>query len=479
MLVLNLRGIQPYVRESWAVAWPMILVMFFQFSIGIADVYVAGMLGSDILAAMGYVGQLYWTLMILANAISVGTVSMVAQAYGANSRMGVGYVSANSLTMGLLVSGVMTVLATTYSSELISAAGMPNEIRSTAESFIEIFSLVLIPTYIMIISGGILRASGRVKIAMINSCSAAILNVICLFVLVFGFGPLPSMGYEGIAWSTALATTVGMILNLTSILTGPFRITRDSIRKPLGKCIKNLVRLGVPTALQQTAWNAGTLVVYFLVTKLQGSQVTALAAMAAGVRIEAIIFLPIFALNMAAAVVTGNRLGGKNLQAARDGAKATAALCLSIILIPAAAIFIFAPELSGLLTNDPEVLKEMTRYLRINMLAEPFFAVGISLSGALQGAGDTFGTMRIIFTGMWLIRIPFILFAIYVLETGPTGVWICMALSVVIMCGLLIHRFMGNKWIYMSMDKTKKTMLWESCLPMEATIPSVTYKPED
>ena len=130
----------------------MILVMFFQFSIGIADVYVAGMLGSDILAAMGYVGQLYWTLMILANAISVGTVSMVAQAYGANSRMGVGYVSANSLTMGLLVSGVMTVLATTYSSELISAAGMPNEIRSTAESFIEIFSLVLIPTYIMIIS---------------------------------------------------------------------------------------------------------------------------------------------------------------------------------------------------------------------------------------------------------------------------------------------------------------------------------------
>ncbi|MCX5873089.1 MAG: MATE family efflux transporter [Deltaproteobacteria bacterium] len=452
----------------------MILVMFFHFSIGITDVYVAGLLGSDILAAVGYVGQLYWTLMILASAISVGTVSMVSQAYGANSKLGVGYVSANSMTLGLLISSAITLIARIYSEELVGAAGMPYEIRGIAEKFIKIFSLVLIPTYLMIITGGIMRASGRVKLAMLNSCAASILNVIGDFVLVFGWGPIPALGYEGIAWSTAFATTLGMCLNLFIIFTGPFRITPASIGRPLGKCIKNLVKLGVPTALQQTAWNAGTLVVYFLITRLEGSQVTALAAMTAGVRVEAIIFLPIFAFNMAAAVITGNSLGAKNLEAARDGAKATAALCLTIILLPATAIFVYAPELSGFLTSDPAVLEEMTRYLRINMLAEPFFAVGISLSGALQGAGDTFGTMRIIFTVMWLIRIPMILFAIYVLKTGPTGIWCCMAVSVVIMCGLLIHRFRGNKWTRASLDKTSETMLWESCLPVdENSRPSV------
>ncbi|MGC8604657.1 MAG: MATE family efflux transporter [Desulfomonilaceae bacterium] len=472
MSIFDIKEVRNHLKESWAIGWPMILVMFFQFSIGIADVYVAGLLGSDVLASVGYVGQLYWTLMILANAISVGTVSMVSQAYGAGSKVGVGHISANSLTMGIVVSGIITLVSWKCSHEIIELSGMPDSIRGIAGNFIKIFSLVLMPTYLMIITSGILRASGRVKIAMLFGCAASLLNVIGDFVLVFGWGPIPSFGYQGIAWSTALATTLGMCLNLSVTFVGPYRITMASMSKPFGKCLKNLVRLGVPTALQQTAWNAGTLVVYFLITRLEGSQVTALAAITAGVRVEAIIFLPIFAFNMAAAVVTGNRLGAKDFAGARAGAKVTAFLCVSIIMVPAATIFVFAPGISSFLTTDPTVLGEMTSYLRINMLAEPFFAFGISLAGALQGAGDTFGTMRIIFASMWLFRIPFIMFAIYALNISPTGIWWCMAISVVIMCVLIVYRFRGDKWTHASIDKIKNKMLWESCIPVERTLGS-------
>ena len=71
-----LLDVRPFIREAWTLGWPMIMIMFFQFAIGITDVYVAGLLGTDVLAAVGYVGQLYWTLIILANAVTVGTVSM-------------------------------------------------------------------------------------------------------------------------------------------------------------------------------------------------------------------------------------------------------------------------------------------------------------------------------------------------------------------------------------------------------------------
>ncbi|MDA8407650.1 MAG: MATE family efflux transporter [Deltaproteobacteria bacterium] len=474
MSIYEVREVRQHMKESWAIGWPMMLVMFFQFSIGIADVYVAGLLGSDVLASVGYVGQLYWTLMIFANAISVGTVAMVSQAYGARSGTGIGHISSNSMTMGIVVSGLITAISWRYAHEIIDLSGMPDSIRGIAENFIKIFSLVLMPTYLMIISSGILRASGRVKMAMVFSCAASLVNVVGDFVLVFGWGPIPSFGYQGIAWSTAFATTLGMCLNLSAIFTGPYRITVGSMGRPSGKCLRNLVRLGVPTALQQTAWNAGTLVVYFLITRLEGSQVTALAAITAGVRVEAIIFLPIFAFNMAAAVVTGNRLGARDFSGARAGAKVTAFLCVSIIVVPTAAVFIFAPGISSFLTTDPAVLGEMTRYLRINMLAEPFFAFGISLAGALQGAGDTLGTMRIIFASMWLFRIPSIIFAIYALKISPTGIWWCMAISVVIMCVLIVYRFRGDKWMHASMDKSKKTMLWEACLPLQAKLPTVT-----
>jgi Na+-driven multidrug efflux pump len=228
--------------------------------------------------------------------------------------------------------------------------------------------------------------------------------------------------------------------------------------------MRNLVKLGIPPALQQTAWNAGTLVIYFLVGHMEGGQITALAAMTAGVRIEAIIFLPIFALNMAAAVLTGNRIGAGDVASARSAAKATAALCILIIFLPTLAIFTFAPWISTLLTSDPAVYEEMTRYLRINMLGMPFMAIGVTFSGALQGAGDTYATMRIIFIGMWLLRIPFILAVIHLLRAGATGVWWAMTISIIIMCGMLIMRFRGEAWTKASVDKKNKTLLWEACL---------------
>ena len=396
--------------------------MFFQFAIVLTDVYVAGFFGTDVLAAVGYVAQLYWTLMIMANGLSMGTVSMVSQAYGAKSSDGVGCITANSLLVALCVSGVLTVVAQLISrincASRRNAGGNSDHSRIFHHGSFHSFSF---PRTSSIITGGVLRSSGRIHITMINSLVAASVNVMGELALSFGWGPIPAIGYIGIAWATAIATTLGMSLNLIYVFSGPSRVTLRSLTTPLFGCIKNLVKLGVPTALQQTAWNVGTLMVYFLVAHFRGGEVTALAAMTAGVRIEAIIFLPIFALNMASAVLTGNRLGAGDVAGARSGAKVTAMLCLAIILLPALGIFIFAPVISSLLTQDPAVLQEMTRYLRVNMIGMPFMAIGVTLSGALQGAGDTFATMRIIFTGMWLLRIPLILGAIYILQTSASG----------------------------------------------------------
>ncbi|MFC1835280.1 MATE family efflux transporter [Thermodesulfobacteriota bacterium] len=456
--------VRPFIADAWDLGWPMILIMFFHFAIGLTDVYVAGYLGTEVLAAVGYVGQLYFTLIILANAITVGTVSMVSQAYGAGSSEGVGSITSHSVLAGLGFAGILTVVTGLFPGALVRLAGMPSEIQEIARAFIQIFSLALIPSYLTIITGGILRASDRVRITMRNAFVAAVINVFGDVVLAFGWGPIPELGYRGIAWASAGATTVGMILNLAHVFRGSGGFSIDVLFNPVFRCLKSLIKLGGPSALQQVAWNTGTLVVYFLVGRLKEGEVTALAAMTGGLRIEAIIFLPIFALNMAAAVLTGNRLGVGDVSGARSGAKATALLSLLIIIGPAVAMFIYAPLLSRMLTDDPGVLFEMTRYLRINMACMPFLAVGVALGGALQGAGDTLATMRIIFTGMWLVRIPAILISVHVLNLGALGVWCCMTLSIIVLCILMMNRFLGDAWTTASVDKKNNTMLWEACL---------------
>jgi Na+-driven multidrug efflux pump len=133
-------------------------------------------------------------------------------------------------------------------------------------------------------------------------------------------------------------------------------------------------------------------------------------------------------------------------------------------MIPCMIIFALAPHLSRLLSDDHAVVEEMSRYLRINMVGSPFMAVGVVLSGALQGAGDTFATMRIIFTGMWIFRIPLILVVIYELGWGAIGIWCSMTVSIILMCALLALRFRGEAWISASKEKGKNTMLWEACV---------------
>ncbi len=444
--------------------WPMILIMFFQFAIGLTDAYVAGYLGTNVLAAVGYVGQVYFTLIILANGLTVGTVSMVSQAYGADSSEGVGNVTAHAVCAGIVVSGLMTATASAFPEQLVRFTGMPLEIQGIAVEFVEIFSMVLVPAYVMIISSGVLRASDRVHIAMLNSFISALANVGGDIVLAFGWGPIPALGYQGIAYASAVAITLGMILNMMHLCTGPARITLRKLVSPIPRCVRNLARLGLPSAIQNVAWNTGTLVVYFLVGQLQAGEITALAAMTGGLRFEAIIFLPMFALNMAAAVLTGNRLGRGDTEGAKYGARVTAGLSLAITLVSSTAVFLLAPLIAGLITDDPAVRAEMTRYLRINMVSMPFLAIGVALSGALQGAGDTLATMLIIFTGMWLVRIPAILTSIYLLDAGPPGIWWAMVFSMTVMCLLLILRFKGEGWITASVDKRTRKMLWQACL---------------
>ena len=51
--------------------------------------------------------------------------------------------------------------------------------------------------------------------------------------------------------------------------------------------------------------------------------------------------------------------------------------------------YLFSAPLAGLFTNDPSVRQLGADYLRINAVCEPFMALGMVLTGALQGAGDT------------------------------------------------------------------------------------------
>lgn len=442
-------------RAIWSLTWPMLIIMVLNFLVGFTDLYVAGLIGKDVQAAIGYVSQLYFLFIILGNAISTGTVALVSRSFGALAFDKVsGYVK-QSLFLGLVVSLALMAYGLIFYEPTVRLAGFPPRIRGIAETYLVIFSIALASNYLLIISSAIFRASGEVMKPLMTMSVFCIMNIALDFALVFGFGPFPALGYRGIGYATATAATLCMALSLLFFLTGRWRGLLKKGFKIDWPIILSIVKLGWPAGLLQVAWNAGSIVLYSILSRLGGQSITALASITNGLRIEAVVFMPAFAMNMAASVLVGQNLGAGNpSRAARLGWK-IAFIAMTALSLLSCIIFVKAEFFASLLTHDPAVLKETARYLRVNMLSEPFMALALVLGGALQGAGDTRGNMWVIIFCMWFIRLPVAFVLALPLGYGALGVWIAMLVSMVFQGLLMALRFYSGGWKELKLDVRK------------------------
>jgi MATE family multidrug resistance protein len=433
-------------ETMWRLSWPMLLIMVFNFLVGFTDIYVAGLIGRDVQAAIGYVAQLYFLFIIVGNAISIGTVALVSRAFGALAYEKASEYVKQSLIFGLIVSLVLMVIGVLFHGPIVKIAGFPPQIRTIAETFLVIFSFALGSNYLLIISNGIFRASGEVKKPLLTMLVFCIINIILDFALVFGFGPLPALDYPGIGYATAVSATVSMVVNCIFFTSGRWRKLLGKGWGLQGRTILLIARLGWPAGLLQIAWNAGSIILYHILAQLGSGSIIALASITNGLRIEAIIFMPAFAMNMAASVLVGQNLGAGNpRRAAQLGWKLALSAMVALSLI-SCIIFIFAEFFASLLARDMSVLAETARYLRVNMFSEPFMALSLVLGGALQGAGDTKGNMWVIIFCMWIIRLPLAYLMAIMLGLGAFGVWLAMVASMVAQGLLMAYRFQRGKW---------------------------------
>jgi MATE family multidrug resistance protein len=430
----------------WRLSWPMLLIMLFNFLVGLTDIYVAGLINPQVQAAIGFINQLYFLLIIVANAISIGTVALISRNIGSGDPARAQANAKQSLIFGFLIAVILTIAGLVFSHEIIAAAGFPPEIRTIGETFLRIFAFALGPSYLLIISNAVFRASGEVRKPLLTMFVFSAINVLGDFALVFGIPPFPKLGYPGIALSTAIAATISMGINFIFFSLPRWRALYQRPWFISIASIKTIANLGWPAALLQIAWNAGSIVLYNILGRLKEASIVALASLTNGLRIEAIIFLPPFALNMAASVLVGQNLGAKNPERAEAVGWKIAWAGVLLISVISICIFIWAGYFASFLTKDPAVLAETTRYLRIMMFSEPFMALSLILGGGLQGAGDTRGNMWVIVISMWLIRLPLAYLLALVLGYGAVGVWVAMITSMTVQGILMARRFHQGQW---------------------------------
>jgi len=437
-MVFYREEIGSFVSRSWSVSWPLTLIMLFDFLIGLTDVYIAGRVSKEIQATYGFVIQLYFILIVIANALTVGTVSVVSRLYTSGNRCDVRQAIFSSLVTTGGAGIVLAAAGTFFSPALIHFVNIPGELKHLAIPFIQIYSFGLLFHYILINCNGILRSCDRVKDSLKTQALVCMLNIGLNFFLVFH----TPLGFRGIAVATASSVFVGSMVNLWKV-----RSSMPGAREFSLNLTRKMVAIGWPIGLLQVLWQASSMVLFLILSALPEHKVEILAALTTGLRVESVIFLPVFGFNMANAVIVGNLLGEKKQDDAFRSGFITAAIGVLIVTIMVMVVILNARWIASFLSSNETVVRESTKYIYISMISEPFMAWGIILGGGLNGAGDTRSVLIRVALSVWLVRIPLSYLFVVFFGLGPVWVWWSMNLSQFVQAFAMSKRYFNKEWL--------------------------------
>ncbi|MCU0645492.1 MAG: MATE family efflux transporter [bacterium] len=430
--------IRSFISRSWAISWPMTLIMFFEFLISLADVYIAGKISKEVQAAYGFVAQIYFIFTVIGNALTIGTVSVISrlcQDVEEQSYSRAVFSTVVATTLAGLVLGVAGIFLTPM---IFSFLNIPEVLKELGRPLAAIYAGGLIFHYILINTNGILRACKGIRKSLRTMAVVCVTNVGLNFFFVF-YTPL---GFKGIALSTAVSVGIGSLWNLWLIK--DFLVQTKKIAFDV---IKKVTSIGWPSGLLQIIWQTASMILFLILSALPENNIEIVAAFTNGLRIEAAIFLPAFAFNMSNAVVVGNLLGEKKTNDAYKAGIITAAIGVVVVSILTIILLFNARIIASTLSQNGIVINETVKYLSICLISEPIMAWGVILSGGLNGAGDTKSVMIRVALSVWLVRIPLCYIFGVLLEFGAVAVWWSMNASLLVQAILISRRYFRKKWL--------------------------------
>lgn len=445
----------PY-RTIWNLAWPQIIMMVFHFFIGLTDVWVAGHINREVQASLGIISQSLFFLLVVAMAVANGAVAAISQSMGAGLHKRVKRYVGLCLILAAIMGGAFLILGLPFKNMLLAALQVPPEMRPITEYFLTVYLLLLPPYYMLIITNAIFRARKQVMYPLYSMMLVTLLNTILDLGLGLGWFGMPNIGFKGLAWATFGSVAAGAILNVSILARqGLLRLDSFAPLRWMKRALPYLAKVAWPSGLMQIVWHSGYLVLYAITASLPWNAINALAGMAIGLRIEALLFLPAFAFNMTASILIGHYLGAQQPNEAKKFGYRILILGLVSITLFSVVVWQFITPWVHLLTRDADVAAQAICYLKWNMLAIPFTLTSMIMAGALNGAGATLYNMFIMGSATWLVRLPLAYALGHGVMESAEGIWIAMFCSQIVQSLTLVYFYTFKNWQRFAMIKTR------------------------
>ncbi|CEK34087.1 drug/sodium antiporter [[Clostridium] sordellii] len=397
-------------------ALPMLIGSLFQQLYNTADSIIVGrFVGKSAMAAVSGANPIMFLLTSFLMGITLGFSILISQYYGSKNMEKVKSAIDTTYVFIFIASFFITFIGVFFSGKILEIMNTPSEIFDLSKGYlIIIFTGTLFSTGYNSICA-ILRGLGDSTNPLYFLIIATILNIILDIVFIIYF----NMGVNGVALATIIAQAVAFIFSVL-YLNRKHEVLKIKVRnlKYDLEIFKTGLKLGLPSAIQQTLFSIGNITLQSLVNSYGTS---AMAAFGAGSKIETFISLPIMNLGSAVSTFVAQNIGANKVDRVKKGVKSSINMSLSISLFVIIIFFLFKENLIKLFNTDPEVVSIGCRYLLT--IGPFFFLIGTSfmLTSAIRGAGASMFAMISSMISLWIARIP----ASYLLSSfyGVNGIW--------------------------------------------------------
>lgn len=448
----------PTFKLVWRLALPIIFTNLLMTLVHVVDLFMVGRLGPIEIAAVGMSVAIRMLVNTFILAVVTGSMTLAAQAKGARDPQRLSDVTRQSLSLAVLVSLVLSIVGYVSAEPLLrflNGAGDPLAVE-LGTGYLQ---LLFLGTFFLVgtfLTNSIMQGAGDTVTPLYITGGVNVLNIALNYLFIFGPGPLPAFGVIGAAMATLLSRVVGMIVSLVVIYSGRSVITiLPGSYLPNWRTYWDILSIGLPAGIQSVLRQSNQLMVMRIVTATAAGTYGA-AALAIGMQVMSLAFMPGYAIHVAATSLVGQALGAWQTEDARlrgNVAIVLGVLVMSAITVP---LVIFAPQLIRLFdpSAHPTVVSAGTSYLRINAVAQPLLAIGMVADGALRGAGDTKPSLFATMIGGWLVAIPLAYLLALPLNLGVQSIWYALVLGTLAGASYLYLRWRNLRWVAVALHRT-------------------------
>ncbi len=423
---------------------PMILEMMMESIFAIVDIAYVSQVSVNAVATIGLTESVITLVYAVAIGLSMAATAVVARRIGEKDVKGARESAVQAILLGIVIAILVGAIGFFYAKEILALMGAEEDLINEGYGYTQLLIGGNITILLLFLINAIFRGAGDASIAMWTLVLSNGLNIILDPIFIFGLGPVPEYGVMGAAIATNIGRGTAVLFQLGILFFGWSRIKiglKDVVVR--FSVMFNIIKVSIGGIAQ---FLIGTSSWVFLMRMMSefGSEV--LAGYTIAIRVMLFTLMPSWGMSNAAATLVGQNLGAKQPDRAETSVWKTGRYNAYFMAIVSVIYLLFAHDIVGWFNDNPVVIENGGLCLQIIAAGYIFYAYGMVVTQAFNGAGDTKTPTKINLIAFWMFQLPFAYLAAITFKMGALGVFLAITLAEVMLAIIAIVWFKKGNW---------------------------------